>query len=105
MPFGTKSAVLELSAKRSGDHPLTSYRELPRKSDPYRGSDDIVTGSDFRGPSLPPPPTRGHAGLLEEQHVVLAFCGAAKRDGVAKKVAKYNEKSGDRIAIAWAGKD
>ena len=29
----------------------------------------------------------------------------AKREGVAKKVAKYNEKSGERISMAWASRD
>ena len=29
-------------------------------------------------------------------------CAASKRDGVMKKLAKYNEKSGDRIGVAWA---
>lgn len=43
--------------------------------------------------------------LDEEHHVVIAFCGAPKRDATSKKVAKYNEKNGNRILIAWAAKD
>jgi hypothetical protein len=43
--------------------------------------------------------------LSEEQHVVVVFCAEAKREGVSKKVAKYNEKSGERIAVAWAARD
>ena len=38
----------------------------------------------------------------DETKLLLVFCSEAKRDGVAKKVAKYNEKGGERITIAWA---
>ena len=44
------------------------------------------------------------AKLDECVFAVVVFCGAAKRDGVAKKAAKYNEKNGSRIAIAWTAK-
>ena len=42
--------------------------------------------------------------LDEEQCVVFAACPAAKRDGVAKKIAKYN-KGAMKIHVAWAEKD
>ena len=35
-------------------------------------------------------------------YAVVIYCAPAKREGVAKKLAKYNEKSGDRIGVAWA---
>ena len=40
--------------------------------------------------------------LEDDSHAVVVWCAAPKRDGVAKKLAKYNEKSGDRIGVAWA---
>ena len=40
--------------------------------------------------------------LEEDSHAVVVWSAAPKREGVAKKLAKYNEKSGDRIGVAWA---
>ena len=36
--------------------------------------------------------------------MIVVHCATAKREGIAKKVAKYNEKSGERITVAWAAR-
>ena len=43
--------------------------------------------------------------IEEDKAVVLVSCAPTRRDGVAKKVAKYNEKAGERIALAWPNKE
>ena len=43
--------------------------------------------------------------LEEEVHALVVYCAPGKRDGIAKKIAKYNEKCGSRIAVAWAAKE
>lgn len=43
--------------------------------------------------------------LKEDQHVLVVFCAAGKRDAMQKKIAKYNEKCGSRIQVAWASKE
>ena len=39
--------------------------------------------------------------LDEGKHVILTYCPVAKRDGVQRKVAKANDKCGNRICVAW----
>ena len=44
--------------------------------------------------------------LDDDLHVIVVFCATSKRDGVSKKIAKYNEKLGsERIATTWAAKE
>ena len=44
--------------------------------------------------------------LDDDLHVIVVFCAPSKRDGVSKKIAKYNEKLGsERITTTWAAKE
>lgn len=42
--------------------------------------------------------------LKDDLACAVVFCAAAKRDGVSRKLDKYNAKCGERIAAAWADK-
>jgi hypothetical protein len=74
-----------------------AYRSGSMGGGSYRQCSKVRIGHDKMAGKL--------SKLGDDQHVILAYCAKAKREGVSKKVQKYNEKSGHRITAAWAIKD
>ena len=73
----------------------------------YKGG--RMNGGSYRqcaASKMPPEKIVGKLSKIgEDEHLVVVVCAPAKREGVGKKVAKYSDKLGGRLATAWAAKE